>query len=88
LGRSGRLGGSCLCFAQLPSGITDTPSLRAAETDEIADALAFALQHDGGRRVHQADSFIVRIAAERLLKRPEQYGFVVMQQPPAVAPTA
>jgi hypothetical protein len=66
----------------------DTPPLRPAEPDEIADALAFALQHDGKRRVHQADSFICRIAAERLVQHLERCGFVVMRKPLAVAPTA
>jgi hypothetical protein len=75
-------------IAGLPAGMTDTPSLRPAEPDEIADALAFALLHDGRRRVHQADSFICSIAAERLVKHLERCGFVVMCKPPAVAPTA
>jgi hypothetical protein len=68
--------------------MTETPSLRPAEPDEIAGALAFALQHDGKRRVHQADSFICRIAAERLVKHLERCRFVVMKKPPALAPTA
>jgi hypothetical protein len=59
------------------------------EPDEIADALAFALQNDGRGRVHQADSFICRIAAERLVQHLGRCGFVVMcKPPPAVAPTA
>lgn len=61
----------------------DTPPLQPAQPDEIADALAFALQNDGRRRVHQADSFICRIAAERLVKHLERCGFVVMKRPPA-----
>ena len=65
-----------------------TPSLRPAQPDEIVDVLAFALQHDGRRRVHQADSFICRIAAERLAKPLEQSGFVVMKRPSAPMPSA
>jgi hypothetical protein len=30
--------------------MTNAPPLRLADPDEIADALAFALQHDGKRR--------------------------------------
>jgi DNA-binding winged helix-turn-helix (wHTH) protein len=67
------------------AGMSETPSLRPAQPDEIAEALAFALQHDGRRRVHQADSFICRIAAERLVKQLGQSGFVVMKRPPAPA---
>jgi hypothetical protein len=68
--------------------MTNAPPLRLADPDEIADASAFALQHDGKRRIHQADSFICRIAAERLVKHLERCGFVVMKRPPALAPTA
>jgi len=61
----------------------DTPDLRPATADEIAQTLAFALQYDGRKRVHQADSFLARIAAERLVLHLERSGFVVMKKPPA-----
>lgn len=60
----------------------DAPPLSPASPDEIAQALAFALQFDGRKRVHQADSFIARIAAERLVQHLERSGFVVMKRPP------
>jgi hypothetical protein len=47
------------------------------------EALAFALQFDGRRRMHHADSFVARIAAERLAEHLRASGFVVMKRPPA-----
>jgi hypothetical protein len=64
----------------------DTPPLRPAEPDEIADALAFPLQHDGKRSIHQADSFICRIAADRLVL--ERCGVCCDEEAAAVAPSA
>jgi len=33
----------------------DIPPLRPATADEIADALSFALRHQGRKRMHNAD---------------------------------
>jgi hypothetical protein len=60
----------------------DPDRLRAATTDELVQALAFALRYDGRRRVHHADSVMALIAAERLAAHLEQSGFVVMKKPP------
>src|SRR5271168_4247796 len=46
----------------------DTPHLRPATADEIADALSFALRYQGRKRVHHADDMMARITAERLIQ--------------------
>lgn len=57
--------------------------LRPATPDEIAQALSFALQFDGRKRVHHADSFMAQITATRLVEYLKLAGFVVMKKPPA-----
>ena len=44
----------------------DTPSLRPATPDEIADPLSFALRFNGKKRARDADEMMARITAERL----------------------
>ncbi len=56
--------------------------LRPATLDEIIETLSFALRYDGRRRVHLADSFMARVAAERLAEHLRLSGFVVMKRPP------
>ncbi len=57
-------------------------NLRPATQEELAQALAFALQFRGRKRVHHADNFMARIAAERLVEYLRLSGFVVMKRPP------
>jgi len=64
----------------------DTP-LRPAQPGEIAEALAFALRYEGRKRVHQADDFMARITAERLVRHLERSGFVLMKAPGGAAPS-
>ena len=66
----------------------DTPHLRPATADEIADALSFALRYQGRKRVHHADDMMARITAERLIQHLTASGFVVMKGPPRAAPTS
>ncbi len=66
----------------------DDAQLRPATAQEIADSLSFALRYDGRKRVHQADEFMARITAERLVQHLERSGFVLMKQPPAPAQSA
>ena len=67
--------------------MSETPPLRPATADEIADALSFALRYQGRKRVHHADDVMARITAERLVQHAEGSGFVLMKGPPRVAPT-
>jgi len=69
-------------------GMSDTPSLRPASPDELAEALAFALRYEGRKRVPHADDLMARIAAERLVRHLERSGFVVLKRPTAPAPRA
>jgi hypothetical protein len=48
--------------------------LRPVIPEEITKDLAFALQHDGRRKVHNADRVIARLIAERLVKHLEMSG--------------
>jgi hypothetical protein len=61
--------------------------LRPAPPDEIAEALAVALQYDGRKRIYHADEMMARITADQLVRHLEASGFVVMKAPPAVPPT-
>ena len=72
-------------FTNYRPAMPDTPHLRPATPDEIADALSFALRYQGRKRVHHADDMMARITAERLVQHLE--AFVVMKGHPATAPT-
>jgi hypothetical protein len=65
----------------------DTPNLRPATSDEIADALSFALRYQGRKRVNHADDTMARITAERLIQHLTASGFVVMKGQATAAPT-
>jgi hypothetical protein len=51
--------------------VTDDPPLRPATAEEIAESLAFGLCFNGRRRVHEADTLMARITAERLVRHLE-----------------
>jgi hypothetical protein len=55
--------------------------LLPATTEEIAQALAFALRYDGRKRVRQADEMMANIVADRLIRHLERSGFVIMRRP-------
>jgi hypothetical protein len=59
----------------------DADKLTPADPREIADAVAFALQFEGRRRVRSADEYMATIAAERVVCHLERAGFVVMKKP-------
>ena len=63
--------------------MSDAPNLRPATDDEVRETLAFALRFDGRKRRYDADDFVARIAAERLVEHLQRSGFVVMKRPPA-----
>ncbi len=67
----------------------DGDELRPATREELVEGLAFAMHYQGRKRVRDdhADSFMGRVAAERLTDYLAQSGFVVMKKPPAVAPS-
>jgi hypothetical protein len=53
-----------------------------ADPHDLANAIAFALQYSGRKRVHQADEYMARIAAERIVRHLELARFAVMRRPP------
>jgi hypothetical protein len=56
--------------------------LTPADPAALAEAIAFALRYSGRKRVHQADEYMARIAAERIVQHLEQSRFVVLRKPP------
>ncbi len=60
----------------------DAEQLTPAKPDDIAEAIAYALQFDGRKRTHRADEMMARIVAERPVAAFEPAGFVIMQRPP------
>ncbi len=61
----------------------DAPEkLPPADPKDLADAVAFALQFDGRKRVHTADEYMAAIAARRIVRHLERAGFVVLKKPP------
>ena len=62
--------------------MSDADRLTPADPKDIADTLAFALRRSGRKRMHDADEYMARIAAERLVEALERDGFVVMKKPP------
>jgi hypothetical protein len=71
-----------LRYDQRLGAMPDTPQLRPAPPDEIADALSFALRYQGRKRVRHADELMARITAERLIKHLTASAFVVMMGQP------
>ncbi len=63
--------------------------LRPATREELRDSLAFAIRYSGRKRVRDddADSFMGRAAAERLIEHIRLCGFVVMKKPPVRSPS-
>ena len=65
----------------------DKLTLQPATDDELKDSLSFGLQFAGRKRVHVADNFTARIAAEHLVRHLQQSGYVVMKRRPVEAPS-
>jgi hypothetical protein len=57
--------------------------LTPADPSDIADSIAFALQFSGRKRVHDSDTYMAAIVANRIVRHLERAGFVVMKRPPA-----
>jgi hypothetical protein len=60
----------------------DREALSPATSEDVANALAFALRFHGRKRVHNADELMSAIVAKRLVEHLERSGFVVMKRPP------
>lgn len=67
--------------------MSDKP-LRPADRADLIQSLAHGLRYEGRRRIHHADDFMARVAAEKLLDHLLKSGFVVMKGPGASAHSA
>jgi hypothetical protein len=56
--------------------MTDADRLTPASSEDLADALAFALRYSGRKRTHDAGEMMAAIVAKRLVKHLERSGFV------------
>jgi hypothetical protein len=63
-----------------PAGMP--PDLQPATSQDIADALAFALRYSGRKRVHDSAEIMAAIVAKRLVEHLDRCGFVVLRKPP------
>ena len=54
----------------------EKPTLQPATDDELKDSLSFGLRFAGRKRVHAADDFMARIAAENLVQHLQRSGYV------------
>jgi hypothetical protein len=61
----------------------DDEKLTPADSSDIADSIAFALQFSGRKRVHDSDQYMAASVANRIVRHLERAGFVVMKKPPA-----
>jgi hypothetical protein len=60
----------------------DDEKLTPADPNDLADSVAFALKFEGRKRVHDADTFMATIVAQRIVRHLERCGFVVLKKPP------
>jgi len=68
--------------------MSDHPELRSATSEEIAEALSFALRFNGRRPFPQSNSLMAQITAAHLVEHLQRCGFRLMKEPDAVAPNA
>jgi hypothetical protein len=68
--------------------MTDGSKLRPATSEEIAEALSFALRFDGKRPFPQSSSLMAQITAVHLVRHLQRCGFQLMKCPDAAAPSA
>ena len=60
----------------------DDEKLSPADPSDIASSIAFSLLFSGRKRVHDSDTYIAAIVANRIVRHLERAGFVVMKRPP------
>ena len=65
----------------------DAPQLRPADCAELLHSLSYALRHGWTASRQERDDLIARLAAEQVLQHLERSNYVVMQKPPARAPS-
>ena len=83
VGRCIRRRAACSCFVHW---MTDN-DLRKATAEDVEQALAFALTHDGRKSYRLSNEAMARIVTAHLLRHLEISGFVLMKRPPVSNPT-
>jgi hypothetical protein len=68
--------------------MTKQSDLRPATSQEIAEALSFALRFNGRRPFPQSNSLMAEITAAHLVEHLQRCGFLLMKGPDTVAPSA
>ncbi len=68
--------------------MTDVEQLTPASRDDLAQAIAFALQVRGRKRIRTAGDIMATLTAERIAEHLEDAGFIIMRKPPAVGAAA
>jgi len=63
-----------------PRVMPDADRLTPASSEDLADALAFALRYSGRKRTHDAGEMMAAIVAKRLVEHLERSGFIVMKK--------
>jgi hypothetical protein len=58
------------------------PKLTPAAPADIAESISFALLFSGRKRVHDSDSMMASITAQRIVRHLENCGYVLMKKPP------
>jgi len=71
-----------------PEGSPEAEPLHPADDEDVALAIAFALEHRGRKRVHDVSSTTALIAAQRVVEHLRAARFVVMQRSPVVGAAA
>ena len=65
----------------------DTPQLQPAGRAELLYSLSYALRYGRPTNRQERDDLIARLAAQQVLDHLERSNYVVMQKPPAQAPS-
>lgn len=65
----------------------DTPQLRPAGHAELLYSLSYVLRYGRTSSRQERDDLIARLAAQQVLDHLERSNYVVMQKPPARAPS-
>lgn len=64
--------------------MTDIEPLGPASRSDLEQAIAFALQFRGRKRIRTAGDIMATLTAERIAEHLEDSGFVIMRKPPGV----
>lgn len=67
--------------------MSDQSKPRPATTEEIAEALSFALRFNGRKPFPQSHALMARVTAEHLVQHLLRCGFEVSKRPAAAAPS-